>query len=107
MNKNLKIILIIAFLIAIIIAIIMYIRKMSNDKLFAQPGDLVKGYEKQAGNWVACNVIEYDKDNYQGKNSAGVTIYFKKDTVKLRTSTVAGDGQCADASTTMNVYTKK
>jgi hypothetical protein len=71
---------------------------------------LVKGYAKKTGEWIACQVQDYDKDYYSGRNSAGVTIYFKKNEVRTRLPKDPKDtisGQCADAITNMNIYTLK
>ncbi len=66
-----------------------------------------KGYAKKPGDWVACNVTEYDKNYYKGTNTAGVDIYFKKGEVKLRAGKDKALGQCADSVSNMNVYTLK
>ncbi len=66
-----------------------------------------KGYAKKSGEWVACNVTDYDKDYYKGVNTASADIYIKKSDVKLRTGVNASLGQCADATTDTNVYTLK
>lgn len=97
MNKNIKWIIIIAVLITIIVYIIyrVVLKKF------------IKGYAKKPGDWVACNVKDYDKNYYTGRNTAGVDIYIKKGDVKLRAGNVETLGQCATAVTNMNVYTLK
>jgi len=97
MNKNVKAIIIIVAL--LIIAYVVY--------RFAFSSKLVKGYAKKPGDWVACNLNEYDKKHYTGRNTAGVDIYFIKKDVKLRPGKDATLGQCADAVNNMNVYTLK
>jgi hypothetical protein len=98
MNKNLKwaIIIVVILLIAFLVFKLAFKRK-----------NFVKGYAKKTGEWVACNVIDYDKDYYEGQNTAGATIYIKKSDVKLRAGKEASLGQCADAVKYMNVYTLK
>ena len=66
-----------------------------------------KGYAKNSGDWVACNITDYDKDYYQGKNTSGIDIFIKKSDVKLREGKDKSLGQCADAVKNMNVYTLK
>lgn len=97
MNKNVKAIIIIVILIAI--AYLVY--RLVNKTKF------VKGYAKKSGDWVACNVNEYDKKYLTGTNTAGVNIYFKKGDVRLRPGKDATLGQCADSISDMNVYTLK
>ena len=98
MNKNLKgIIIVVVFL---IIAYLVY--------RFAFKSKFKKGYAKKPGDWVACNVVDYDKEYYKGINTAGVDIYFKKSDVKLRPGKQdAHLGMCADSVANMNVYTLK
>ena len=98
MNKNVKAIIIIVVL--LIIAYLVYSFAFKNK-------NLVKGYAKKPGDWVACNVVDYDKDYYTGRNTAGVDIYFKKGDVKLRAPKDITLVQCADATTNMNIYTLK
>jgi hypothetical protein len=97
MNKNVKAIIII--LVLLIIAFVIY--KLAFKSKF------VKGYAKKSGEWVACQVQGYDNNYYQGSNTAGAVIYFKKNEVKLRNAKDSTIGQCADAATNMNVYTLK
>ena len=97
MNKNVKAIIIIVVL--LIIGYLVY--------RFAFKSKFVKGYAKKPGEWVACNVKDYDGKYYTGRNTAGVDIYIKKGDVRLRAGKEASLGQCADASTNMNVYTLK
>ena len=96
MNKNIKAVIIIL----VILAIAFVIYKFAFKKM-------VKGYAKKPGDWVACGVKEYDKDYYKGSNTAGVEIFFKKGDVKLRPGKDKSLGQCADATSNMNVYTLK
>lgn len=96
MNKNVK-----GAIIVLVVAIVAYLIYK-----FAFKGsterNMQKGYAKKPGEWVACDVTEYDKDFLTGGNTAGVTIFFKKGDVKQRTGK---DGQnCADAIKNMNVY---
>ena len=99
MNKNVKYIIVIVIL--LVIAYFIY--------RFVFMNKFVKGYAKKPGDWVACNVNEYDKNKkyYTGRNTAGVDIYFIKNDVKLRPGKEATLGQCADAVNNMNVYTLK
>jgi len=97
MNKNVKAIIIIVILIAI--AYLVY--RLVNKTKF------IKGYAKKPGDWVACQVVDYDKKYLTGTNTAGVNIYFKKGDVKLRPGKDSTLGQCADAVSNMNVYTLK
>jgi hypothetical protein len=97
MNKNVK-----AIIIIVVILVIFYIVYR-----FAFKNKFVKGYPKKSGEWVACNVTNYDGKYYKGRNTAGTDIYFKKNNVKLRAGKDANLGQCADAVTGMNVYTLK
>ena len=96
MNKNLKGAIIV--LVILVIAFVVYKIVFSKFK---------KGYAKNPGDWVACNVEDYDKKYYKGTNTAGLEIYFKKNDVKLRAGKDAKLGQCADAVKSMNVYTLK
>lgn len=89
---------IVLVLVVLIIAFLVYKFAFSKMK---------KGYTKNTGDWVACNVIDYDKDYYKGKNTAGVDIYIKKSDVKLRAGKDKTLGQCADAVKNMNIYTLK
>lgn len=97
MNKNVK-----AIIIIVVLLVIFYLIYR-----FAFKSKFQKGYAKNRGEWVACKVVDYDKDYYKGVNTAGVDIYFKKGDVSLRTSKDKNLGQCADAATSMNVYTLK
>ncbi len=100
MNRNVKWIIII--LVFLLIIYIVY--------RLAFKSKFIKGYAKKPGDWVACQVVDYDKDYYKGENSANVSIYFKKAEVKTRGSSTANGaslGLCADAATNMNVYTLK
>lgn len=97
MNKNLK-----AIIIIVVLLVIIYLVYR-----FAFKSKFKKGYAKSKGDWVACQVKDYDKDFYKGINTAGVDIYFKKSDVKLRTGKDVTLGQCADAVKGMNVYTLK
>lgn len=97
MNKNVKGIIIIVVLLVIIYLVYR----------FAFKSNFKKGYAKNKGEWVGCNVESYDKEFYKGMNTAGVDIYFKKKEVRLRPGKEASLGQCADAVTSMNVYTMK
>jgi hypothetical protein len=98
MNKNVKVIIIIVVL--LIIAYLVYRFAFKNK-------NLVKGYAKKPGDWVACQVKDFDSKNYQGYNTAGVQIIFKKDAVKTRPGKDTNLGQCADAVANLNVYTLK
>lgn len=89
---------IVLVLIVLVIAFLVYKFAFSKMK---------KGYAKNTGDWVACNVTDYDKDYYKGKNTSGVDIYIKKSDVKLRAGKDKTLGQCADAIKSMNVYTLK
>lgn len=89
---------IVLVIIVLVIAFIVYKFAFSKMK---------KGYAKNTGDWVACNVTDYDKDYYKGKNTSGVDIYIKKSDVKLRAGKDKSLGQCADAIKDMNVYTLK
>lgn len=89
---------IVLVLIVLVIAFLVYKFAFSKMK---------KGYSKNPGDWVACNVTEYDKDYYKGTNTAGVIIYIKKGDVKLRAGKDKSLGQCADAIKSMNIYTLK
>jgi len=96
MNKNVKAII----LIVVVLVIALLIYKFAFNKF-------KKGYAKKSGDWVGCGVKEYDKNYYKGTNTAGLEIYFKKSDVKLRAGKDASLGQCADASSDMNIYTLK
>jgi len=98
MNKNVKAIIIIVIL--LIIAYLVY-------RLAFKNKNLVKGYAKKPGEWVACQVKDFDSKNYQGFNTAGVKIIFNKDAVKTRAGKDTTLGQCADAIANLNVYTLK
>lgn len=100
MNKSIKYIIVIVVL--LIIAYVVY--KLAFKSKF------IKGYAKKSGEWVACRVKDYDKDYFEGINTAGVMIYFKRSDVSTRKpkdATATTMGLCADAVTDMNVYTLK
>lgn len=100
MNKNVK-----YAIIVVALLIILYVIYR-----FFLASKFVKGYAKNKGQWVACQVQDYDKKYYSGVNTAGVTVYFKKNEVATRAPKDAKDtasGLCADATTNMNVYTLK
>ena len=100
MSKNVKY--------AIIVITLLIILYLIYRMFFASK--FVKGYAKGSGQWVACQVQDYDKKYYSGSNTAGATIYFKKNEVRTRAPKDTKDtasGLCADAITNMNVYTLK
>jgi len=99
MNKNVKAIIIIV----VLLVIAYFVYRM----VFSSKAKFNTGYAKKPGEWVACQVQDFDKKYYQGNNTAGVTIYFKKDEVRTRPAKDATIGLCADAKTNMNVYTLK
>ena len=75
MNKNLKW----AFIFIVIFVIAFLVYKFAKKK-----PKFVKGYDKASGEWVAMDVVDYDKNYYSGANSSGTTIFFKKEDVILK-----------------------
>ena len=71
LNRNVK-----GAILVLVVAIVAYLIYK-----FAFKGGIMKnmqkGYAKKPGEWVACDVSEYDKDWLTGGNTAGVTIFFK------------------------------
>ena len=102
MSRNVKgIIIVIVFA---IIAFVLY--KFVFKRL---PKGFVKGYAKKSGEWVGCGITDFDDKYYATTNTAGVTIYVKKEDVKKRTSEQKVGGvnlECIDAIKDLNIYTK-
>lgn len=103
MNKYLKGAIIVLVFAIIAFIVYKYLYKKGGSK------GLTKGYAKKAGEWVGCSVKDYDDKYYSALNTAGVTIYVRKDDVKKRPSRQQTGGvstECIDAVKNMNVYTK-
>lgn len=103
MSRNVKGIIIVLVFAIIAFVVYKFIYKKGGSK------GLTKGYAKKSGEWVGCGVTDFDDEYYATKNSAGVTIYVRKDDVKKRTSAQQVGGvnlECVDAARDMNIYTK-
>ncbi len=69
------------------------------------PSNMIEGYSKNAGEFIACGVENYNDKFYSGNNSAGVKIYFKKKDV--RETNRNNKTKCVDAAKDTKVYTLK
>ncbi len=62
------------------------------------------GYSKKSGQWVGADVVDYNQNYYEMTNSAGSTIYAKKDQVTTKTCKKgATETLCAYAATDLTV----
>jgi hypothetical protein len=98
MNRNLKWAIIILVILVVIFLVYKFAFKSSKFK---------KAYAKSAGDWVAFDVIEYDKDYYTGQNSKGVPVFFKKDDVRLQDDAKKTGVKSAIALKSMSIYELK
>ena len=100
MNRNLKW----AIIILVILVVVFLVYKFAFKK---KKSKFTKGYAKSAGDWVAFDVVEYDKDYYTGQNSKSLPIFFKKDDVRLQDDAKKTGVKSAIALKSMNVYELK
>jgi len=67
------------------------------------PKAFKESYRKKNGEWVGCEINEYNKDFYQTVNTSGSNIYVRKSDVKIRPSS-DNKTQCADATKDTIIY---
>ncbi len=105
MSKTKKSIIAILIVVVILATIYFVIRKYLPAAMGGVPKGFIKSYAKKKNDWVAQNVGEFDNDWYQGQNSKGSIIYFKKSDVTLENNP-KNEGKSAYATKDFNVFYK-
>ena len=98
-SKKKTIIIILVLVVVLVLVYFLLFRKGSS----SIPKAFKESYRKKNGEWVGCDINEYNKDFYQTVNTSGSNIYVRKSDVKIRPSS-DNKTQCADAIKDTIIY---